>query len=266
MDILKQALAPIPDAAWEQIREEAVRVLRSQLTARKVVDVRGPRGLDCAAVGVGHLDIAQAPAAEGIRYGVHRVQPLIELRAAFELGIWTLDDAERGARDLDLEPLTLAAKRVARFEDQAVFHGFPEARIPGLFSSSAHDAIKLGPDASSYPEAVARAMVAMQDSGVGGPYAVVFGPQAFEVLASECHNCEPLVHVEKLVGGPVHVSPVVEGGFLLSTRGGDFELTLGQDTSIGYETHDAHKVRLYLVESFTFRILDARAVAPLKVG
>jgi uncharacterized linocin/CFP29 family protein len=39
------------------------------------------------------------------------------------------------------------------------------------------------------------------------------------------------------VGGP--------GGVVLSQRGGDFELVVGRDVSIGYLSHDATEVRLY---------------------
>ena len=51
----------------------------------------------------------------------------------------------------------------------------------------------------------------------------------------------------------------IQGGVLLSVRGGDYELTVGQDLSIGYADHDRHTVELYLTESFTFRVLEPRA-------
>jgi uncharacterized linocin/CFP29 family protein len=41
---------------------------------------------------------------------------------------------------------------------------------------------------------------------------------------------------------------------VLSQRGGDFELTIGQDFSIGYLSSDATSVSLYLEESLSFRI------------
>jgi uncharacterized linocin/CFP29 family protein len=50
---------------------------------------------------------------------------------------------------------------------------------------------------------------------------------------------------------------------VLSTRGGDFELTVGQDFSIGYLDHTATSVRLYLQESLTFRTLAPEAAVPL---
>jgi len=51
---------------------------------------------------------------------------------------------------------------------------------------------------------------------------------------------------------------------VLSTRGGDFALHLGQDVSIGYTSHTPTAVQLYLQESFTFLLLTAEAAIALE--
>jgi uncharacterized linocin/CFP29 family protein len=70
-------------------------------------------------------------------------------------------------------------------------------------------------------------------------------------------------HVRRLLDGPIVWAPAVDGAVVLSLRGGDFELTVGQDLSIGYLEHTATSVRLYLQESFTFRVLEPEAAVPL---
>ena len=50
---------------------------------------------------------------------------------------------------------------------------------------------------------------------------------------------------------------------VLSRRGGDFELVVGRDLSIGYTHHSATKVQLYLEQSLTFRALDDAAAVRL---
>jgi uncharacterized linocin/CFP29 family protein len=70
-------------------------------------------------------------------------------------------------------------------------------------------------------------------------------------------------HVRRLLDGPLVWAPAVDGAAVLSLRGGDFELTVGQDFSIGYLEHNASVVRLYLQESFTFRVIAAEAAVPL---
>jgi len=50
---------------------------------------------------------------------------------------------------------------------------------------------------------------------------------------------------------------------VLTTRGGDFDLHIGQDFSIGYSSHTDTVVRLYLQETFTFLLLTAEAAVAL---
>jgi len=63
--------------------------------------------------------------------------------------------------------------------------------------------------------------------------------------------------------GHVIVHHNSDHSFLVTERGGDFELTIGQDTSIGYKAHDAETVSLYLTVSFTYRTLSPEAVIVL---
>ena len=70
---------------------------------------------------------------------------------------------------------------------------------------------------------------------------------------------------ENILGGTVLLSPYLAGDFemeayMVSQRGGDFEIILGNDLAIGYDSHTISTVSLYFTESFTFRILDAAGV------
>ena len=50
---------------------------------------------------------------------------------------------------------------------------------------------------------------------------------------------------------------------VMSQGDGHFLLDVGEDLSIGYESHDTEKVELYLVESFTFRVATPEAAVAL---
>ena len=69
--------------------------------------------------------------------------------------------------------------------------------------------------------------------------------------------------VRKLVDGPLVWAPAVNGAVVLSLRGGDFELTIGRDMSIAYQSHTDTSVRLYLVETMAFRVLTPEAAVAL---
>jgi uncharacterized linocin/CFP29 family protein len=70
-------------------------------------------------------------------------------------------------------------------------------------------------------------------------------------------------HIARVLDGEIVWAPAIDGAFLLTTRGGDFELRVGQDLSIGYLSHDAASIELYFQESLTFLVFTSEAVVPL---
>jgi uncharacterized linocin/CFP29 family protein len=70
-------------------------------------------------------------------------------------------------------------------------------------------------------------------------------------------------HLNRLVDGDIIWAPAIDGAFVLSTRGGDFDLQLGTDVAIGYLSHDAETVQLYLQETLTFLCYTAEASVAL---
>jgi uncharacterized linocin/CFP29 family protein len=70
-------------------------------------------------------------------------------------------------------------------------------------------------------------------------------------------------HLREILDGPVVWAPAVDGAVVLSQRGGDFELTVGQDFSLGYRSSDGGSVQLYIEESLTFRVNTAEAAVHL---
>ena len=79
MNNLHRELAPISDAAWAQIDEEASRTLKRYLAGRRVVDLQGPSGVSLAAVGTGHLHTIAAP-GDGVLARQREAKALVELR------------------------------------------------------------------------------------------------------------------------------------------------------------------------------------------
>jgi uncharacterized linocin/CFP29 family protein len=265
MDLLKRELAPILPEAWKLIDEEARRVLRLNLAGRKVVDFAGPHGWTLAAVNTGRMKLLSNQPVDEVSIGVRTVQPLVELRAPIRLDTMDLDSVARGATDPDLSAVVRTAERVARTEDLAIFYGYPDAGITGIIPSSPHAPIDVA-GAVAWPLAVVRAKEVLRAAGVGGPHALVLGPKAFDELSAGTEDGYPIrKRIERqLIDGPLIWAPALDGALLLSTRGGDFELTVGQDLSIGYAYHEKHSVELYLTESFAFRVLEPAAAIVLR--
>ncbi len=263
MNNLHRELAPISDAAWAQIEEETSRTLKRYLAARRVVDVRGPGGTALSAVGTGHLRTLAAP-KNGIVATQREVKALVELRVPFELERQAIDDVDRGANDSDWQPAKDAARQIAYAEDGAVFNGYAAAGIVGIRQGTNNPGMKLPGDVREYPQAIAHGLSQLRLVGVNGPYAVLLGADAYTALAETSdHGYPVLEHVKRLVEDRIIWAPAIDGAFVLTTRGGDFDLHIGQDVSIGYLSHTDSTVRLYLQETFTFLLLTAEAAVAL---
>jgi uncharacterized linocin/CFP29 family protein len=265
MSHLLREHAPITETGWDVIDEEARERLTPGLAARKLVDFSGPHGWEYSATNLGRTRPGADTDFEGVRTRQRRVLPVVELRAPFALSREELRDADRGAVDVDLDALDEAARLIARAENRAIFHGFEAAGIGGIAEASTHEAITLGEDCDRYPRHVATAVEALLAVGIDGPYGLALGPDAYtRVLQTSEHGGYPLLeHLRKIIGGPLVWSPGVEGAVVVSLRGGDFLYEAGQDLSVGYEDHNADQVRLYLEESFTFRVATPEAAVAL---
>jgi uncharacterized linocin/CFP29 family protein len=263
MNNLHRELAPISDSAWAQIEEEASRTLKRYLAGRRVVDLQGPAGTALSAVGTGHSQNIAAP-ADGILARQRAVKALVELRVPFELDRQAIDDVEHGANDSDWQPAKDAARRIAFAEDRAIFDGYAAAGIEGIRQGTSNPVMTLPADARAYPEAIAQALSQLRLVGVDGPYCVLLGADAYTALAETSDQGYPVLqHIKRLVDTEIIWAPAIAGAFVLSTRGGDFDLHLGQDTSIGYLSHTDAAVCLYLQETFTFLLLTTEAAVAL---
>jgi uncharacterized linocin/CFP29 family protein len=268
MDHLLRNKAPISSDAWQAIDDEAKSRLTTYLAARKLVDFVGPHGWSYPATNLGRVTkIAKAP-TEGVTARQRQVLPLVELRAPFTVARTEIEDVDRGAGDADLADLDQATRRIALAENIAVFHGYKAAGIQGITEMSSHDPVAFNGEFEHLPTTVAKAVDVLRQAGIDGPFGLAIGPAGYTgiIETTEHGGLLLLDHLRQILGGPVVWAPGVEGGVVLSLRGGDFVLDCGEDLSIGYLDHDADSVRFYLEESFSFRVLESDAAVPLRIA
>jgi uncharacterized linocin/CFP29 family protein len=263
MNNLHRELAPISDAAWAQVEEETSRTLKRHLAGRRVVDLQGPGGTTLAAIGTGHLRAIASP-GDGVVARQREVKALVEVRVPFELDRQQIDDVERGANDSDWQPAKDAARKMAFAEDGAIFRGYAAAGITGICEGTSNPVMTLPAEPRQFPDAIAQALSQLRLAGVNGPYAVLLGAGAYTTLAEASDNGYPILqHIRRLVETDPIWAPAIEGAVVLTTRGGDFDLHVGEDLSIGYLSHTDRAVRLYLQESLTFLLLTTEAAVSL---
>jgi uncharacterized linocin/CFP29 family protein len=263
MNNLYRELAPVTDEAWEEIETEASRTFKRHIAGRRVVDVSEPGGPGTAAISSGHLGDVASP-GQGVVAHLRESKPLVRLRVPFTVSRTAIDDVERGAKDSDWDPVKDAAKRLAFAEDRAIFEGYAAASIEGIRSCSNNPALALPAETRDIPDVISQALSELRLAGVDGPYSVLLSADVYTKVSETTEHGYPIrEHLTRLVDGEIIWAPAIDGAFVLSTRGGDFDLQLGTDVSIGYLTHDANTVELYLQETLTFLCFTAEASVAL---
>ncbi len=266
--LLKRSMAPISDSAWEEIEHQAKNVLSGNLSARSLVDFNGPHGWTAAAVNLGTVQFNHADGKiKELKWGKREVLPLIEFRLPFALDINELDNLERGLKNPDLDPLDKACYNAARFEESAIYHGLSEAGIEGIAEMSPYKPVTMPSTSAGMQEIVESGIIQLQKNKIGGPYHLVLGTLPFQNIQKGDDRGYPLAkRLKDMLRGGIHWSPAIEGGLILSGRGGDYEMTVGHDLSIGYLKHDDKNIHLFLTGSFTFQVLEPRAAVEFKLG
>lgn len=263
MNNLYRDLAPVTDAAWHEIETEATRTFKRHIAGRRVVDVSEPGGPVAAAVSTGRLASVTSPTA-GVEAHLRESKPLVRLRVPFTLSRYEIDNVERGANDSDWDPVKEAAKKLAFVEDRAIFEGYAAASIEGIRSASSNKSLTLPADPREIPDVITQAISELRLAGVDGPYSVLLSADVYTRVSETTEHGYPILeHIDRLVPGDIIWAPAIDGAFVLTTRGGDFDLQLGTDVSIGYTSHDADTVQLYLQETLTFLCYTAEASVPL---
>ena len=268
MSHLLRRHAPITAERWAEIEDEARTRLIPHLGARQLVDFRGPHGWEYAATSLGRIEPIPGRQLPGsLSVASRRVLPAIELRAPFTLSRSELEAGDRGAVDVDYGPLDAGARTIAEAENAVIINGWADAAVAGIREASPHDAARAG-SVEDLPAATAVAVERLFDAGIEGPFALALGSSLWAaVQGSSEPGGWPLVRrLREILEGPVVYTPGAEDAVFLSLRGGDFLLDCGQDLSVGYHSHDAEVVNLYLEESLTFHVATPEAAVVIAIG
>jgi uncharacterized linocin/CFP29 family protein len=124
MSHLLREHAPITEAGWRTIDDEARERLLPGLAGRRLVDFSGPHGWEHSATNLGRVENAELSTTKGVEANRRVVLPLVELRARFTVSREELRAGDRGAQDIDFGDLDAAAQRIVEVENLAVFHSW----------------------------------------------------------------------------------------------------------------------------------------------
>lgn len=262
-DDLKRAFAPVTDTVWAAIEAQVTRTVAGHRAARSVVDVAEPCGWSVSALPLGTtapLDLGPGAVQGRLR----QVLPMVELRVPFHLAASELETLDRGNPAPDLSAVADATRALCAAEDRLVFDGHGDAGIWGVGAGD-HDNLQLGSEPEALQEAFAAAVATLRRRGIPGPYAAAIGPALHErLLATRLGPLTALDVVGQVIGGDLVWAPTLGAtALVLSRRGGDFELVLGRDLSIGFSAASATRLSFFLQQSLAFRSLEPSAAVRL---
>lgn len=261
MDFLKRELAPITANGWKEIEERAAAVLSKELSARKFIRVTGPLGRDVTSVTTGRMDVKTK---DDIKYGVYKVQPLIQSRICFPLSRWELDNIERGAKDVDYTSLDDGVRKAAKFEEEAIFKGLEDGQVDGIYKSSSYEALDFGKTADETLKAIFDGVLKLDAAFAKKPYVLVVSNEKWYYLNTVVKEYSLPEKLEKILGQKIIVSKSIDGAILLPYDDENIELIIGEDFALGYQNHNESVVELFVTESFTFRVLDPALIVLFK--
>ena len=241
---LRRGLAPIAPSAWQVIDGEARSRLAPLLTARQVVDFVGPGGWEQDNVTNGDLtELKSLPSEGAITPAVtptissRDVQKLVQVRTPFTLTLDDIEKIERGKTDTDFTSLDNAARQAAQIENAAIFNSWPGADMPkGIAAGgSAPSDLTFLADLTGYPAIIASVTTTLRTKGIAGPYTLAISTLGYNRImqAIESGGYPLADHLLRILGGKIIWVPGLSDAqaIVLSERGGDFVLTVGQDFS-----------------------------------
>jgi uncharacterized linocin/CFP29 family protein len=264
MDYLNRAQSHLPDRIWKEIETAAVDAARDRLTGRRFLDLQGPFGVGLTAIEAGNDDYCRQPSPDEAGAVMGRAISVPMLRRAFRLSVRRIAAYLENGQPLDLTPAQDAAEAVADREEEFVYRGQPDFRLPGLLTHEERQRIG-GGDWASVERAlgdVLAAVTKLDNAGYRGPYALALAPALYNGLfrlypGSDVSQIE---HLRRLCTRGIYKAPI-EGGVLVDPRVG--ALILGQDLEPGYIGQDGVHYQLYLTESIVLRLDEPQAICAI---
>jgi len=257
--------APFDEKTWAALDEVVTSAAKSQLSARRLLDIEGPYGLATKSVPLEDKTVAEGDA----RLASSKVLPIPLIEAGFTLSARDLATFEETGFSLDAEAVARAAMAIAAAEDALIFEGNKGLGIEGLLTARGALSLKLGKweEVGAAANDVIHALNALDEAGFHGPYLLALAPALYNLL----HRIYPqgyqieMQHIESIVGSKVIKAPGIKSGGVLLASGKQFaSIVVGQDMMTGFVGPSGSGYEFKVSESLAPRIRVPASVCVLK--
>ena len=261
--------APFGGRVWESIDSAVIAAAKSQLSARRLLDVEGPFGLGLKALPGGDAELEADGGEDGVTLSASPAYPVAAIRAEFEISIRDIAAFEERGTPLDLSSAVSAAIRCARQEDELLFNGAPAIGAPGLLTVKGVSSSKLSAwtEVGKAADDIIKALGQLDGQGFHGPYALALSPDRFNLLYRRYPQgpMTELEHIKTMATGGVIKAPAIKsGGVLVATNAQFASIAIGQDMATGFVGPGGGAYEFVVSETLALRLRQPSAVCVLK--
>ncbi|MBD3205127.1 DUF2184 domain-containing protein [Candidatus Bathyarchaeota archaeon] len=252
--------APWGDDVWELLDKTAINAAKTQLSARKILNVMGPYGLGQKSLPGKEREVGEFRVSEGLRLAkIHRV---------FTLPVTDIAAYEANGLPMDLSNVATVALEAARMEDDLIFNGSEDLGTEGLLDAEGIHSVDLNDwdDVGMAASDIINAVTTLDEAGFHGPYNLALAPKNYNLLYRryERGQMTELDHVSKIVARLVKAPGIEKGGVVVNDGPQYASIALGQDLMTGFIGPVGTDYELSMSESIALRLLQPKAICVLK--
>jgi len=252
--------APFGPALWQKIDDTVVSAAAAQLSARRILKVEGPYGL-----GVKVLPLEDGPANEDASVTIPKVMPLAMLKTEFTLMVRDVAAFEEQNTPLPLNTIAQAAIELAQKEDDFLFNGVKAMRMGGLLDWASKNSIKRSDWAKigSAVGDVIKAVTALDEAGLHGPYALAVPPAWYNMLFRRYEQGfgTELDHLRQIITDGIVKAPALKDGAVVIATGPQFAtIVLGQDMMTTFVGPEPGSYKFIISETLALILRQPKAL------
>ena len=252
--------APWGDDVWELLDKTAIGVAKTQLSARKILNVMGPYGLGRKSLPGKEKEVGEFRVSEGLR--------LAKIQKIFTLPVTDIAAYEANGLPMDLSNVAAVALEAARLEDSLIFNGSEDLGTEGLLNAEGTHSVDLNnwDEVGIAASDIINAVTTLDEAGFHGPYNLALAPKNYNMLYRRYDRGQmtELDHVSKIVTRLVKAPGIEEGGVVVNDGPQYACIALGQDLMTGFIGPVGNDYELSMSETIALRLLQPKAVCVLK--
>jgi uncharacterized linocin/CFP29 family protein len=246
------------DEVWEAIDSVVVNAAKSQLSARRILEIKGPYGIGRKSLTGKDREI------NGLIFG--ETLPIAYIKKTFTLSVRDIVDFEENKTPMDLSEVAEKSIEIARMEDDLIYKGHKGLGIKGLLQSEVSYNLDNWDEPGVAADNIIEAITNLDENGFHGPYYLALSSSRYNKLYRRYQQgmMTEYDHISKMVEKIVKAPSIESGGVLLNKGPQYAHIVIGQDLYAGFIGPSPEGYDFSLSESLTIRILNGQSVCVLK--